>query len=87
MTSVLIRSPGWEMCIRDRLNDADGAVVSASIAPRFQFVRLVDVPLTQFGGFVLIEAEVCLLYTSIAHPALLSWAIISLPLYMPSLTP
>ena len=38
-----------------RLDDADGAVVGAGIAPGFEFVRLVHVPLTEFGGFVLIE--------------------------------
>ena len=40
-----------------RLNDADRSVVGASIAPGFEFVRLIDVPLAKFGGFVLIKAE------------------------------
>ena len=35
----------------------DGSVVSASIAPSFEFMRLIDVPLTKFGGFILIEPE------------------------------
>ena len=41
-----------------RLDDADGAVVGAGIAPGFEFVRRADVPLAEFGGFVLIEAVV-----------------------------
>ena len=41
-----------------RLDDADGSVVGAGIAPGFEFVRRVDVPLAEFGGFVLIEAVV-----------------------------
>ena len=40
-----------------RLDDADGAVVSAGIAPGFEFMRLIDVPLTKFGGFVLIKTK------------------------------
>ena len=39
-----------------RLDDADCAIVSAGIAPRFEFVRGIDMPLAEFGGFVLIEA-------------------------------
>ena len=38
-----------------RLNDADGAVVRAGIAPRFKFVRSGNVPLAEFGSFVLIK--------------------------------
>ena len=41
-----------------RLDDADGAVEGAGIAPGFEFMRGVDVPLAEFGGFVLIEAVV-----------------------------
>ena len=41
-----------------RLDDADGAVVGAGIAPGFEFVRLVHVPVAEFGGFVLIEPVV-----------------------------
>ena len=41
-----------------RLDDADGAVVGAGIAPGFEFVSRIDVPLAEFGGFVLIEAVV-----------------------------
>src|ERR1700688_562302 len=41
-----------------RLNDTDRAVVSASIAPSLEFVCLVDVPLTELGGFVLIKTKV-----------------------------
>src|ERR1700728_1036782 len=39
-----------------RLNNADGAVVGACIAPSLKFMRLIDMPLAEFGGFVLIEA-------------------------------
>ncbi len=41
-----------------RLDDADGAIVGASIAPGFEFMRCIHVPLAEFGGFVLIEAVV-----------------------------
>ena len=41
-----------------RLNDADCAVVCAGIAPGFELVRLVDVPVAEFGGLVLVEAVV-----------------------------
>src|SRR5580658_4034651 len=41
-----------------RLDDADRAVVGASIAPRFEFMRGIDVPLAEFRGFVLIKAVV-----------------------------
>ncbi len=40
-----------------RLNDADRSIVSAGVAPGFEFVRLIDVPLTKFCGFVLIKPE------------------------------
>ena len=39
-----------------RLDDADRAVVGAGVAPGFELVRCVDMPLAEFGGFVLIEA-------------------------------
>ena len=40
-----------------RLHDAHGAVVGARIAPSFQIVRIVHMPVAEFGGFVLIEPE------------------------------
>src|SRR6202041_1944283 len=40
------------------LNNADGSVVSTRVTPGFEFVCLIDVPLTKLGSFVLIEAEV-----------------------------
>ena len=41
-----------------RLNDAGRAVVGAGVAPGFEFVRRIDMPLAKLGGFVLIEAIV-----------------------------
>src|SRR5271167_2003189 len=41
-----------------RLDDADRAVVGAGIAPSFQLVCLVNMPLAEFGSLVLIEAVV-----------------------------
>ena len=41
-----------------RLNDTDRAVIGAGIAPGFELVRLIDVPLAEFRGFVLVEPEV-----------------------------
>ena len=40
-----------------RLNDRDRAVVGASIAPGFEFVRLINVPLTELCRFVLVKAK------------------------------
>ena len=40
-----------------RLHDAHRAVVGARVAPGFEIVRLVHVPLAEFGGLVLIEPE------------------------------
>ena len=39
-----------------RLNDADRSVICAGIAPGFEFMRLIDVPVRQIGGFILVEA-------------------------------
>ena len=47
--AVIKRSDQW-------LNDADGTVIGAGVAPGFEFVCRVDVPLAEFGGFVLIKA-------------------------------
>src|SRR5262249_51950779 len=41
-----------------RLHDADGSVVSARVAPGLEIVRLVDVPLAELGGFVVVEPKV-----------------------------
>ena len=41
-----------------RLHDAYRAVVGAGIAPRFEIVRLVHVPLAEFRGLVLIKPQV-----------------------------
>src|ERR1700733_2000138 len=40
-----------------RLNDADGSVASSPVTPRLEFVRLIDMPLTKFRCFVLIEPK------------------------------
>ena len=40
-----------------RLDDGDGAVVSARIAPHFQLMRLRDMPLAILGGLVVVKAE------------------------------
>src|SRR6202007_694248 len=40
------------------LDDAGGSVISARITPSFEFVRLIDMPLTKLGCFVLIETVV-----------------------------
>src|SRR6202030_4245067 len=40
------------------LHNAHGAVVRTSIAPRFKIMRFVHMPLAEFGGLVLIKAEV-----------------------------
>ena len=42
----------------ERLLDRDRAVVGADVAPRFEVVRFVDVPLAQHAGLVLVRAEV-----------------------------
>jgi hypothetical protein len=42
----------------ERLLNGDRAVVPANVTPRFEVVRLVDVPLAQHPGFVLVLAEV-----------------------------
>src|SRR5580692_11307257 len=41
-----------------RLDDADGSVISAGVAPCFEFMSRADVPLAEFGGFVLVETVV-----------------------------
>ena len=39
-----------------RLDDASRAVIGAGVAPSFELVRRVHMPLAEFGGFVLIQA-------------------------------
>src|ERR1700730_10324276 len=41
-----------------RLNDAHGAVIGASVTPGFQKMCLRDVPVAGLGGLVIVEAEV-----------------------------
>ena len=41
-----------------RLNDADGAVVGAGIAPGFEIVSFGNVPLAEFAGLVAMGAEI-----------------------------
>ena len=40
-----------------RLHDAHRAVIGAGVAPGFEIVRLVHVPLAEFGGLVLVKPE------------------------------
>ena len=50
-----------------RLNDADGAIVGAAVTPCFEIVGLVDMPVAEFRGFVLVKPEV--------HPERDAWAL------------
>ena len=40
-----------------RLNDAYRSVIGSRITPRFQVVRLIDVPLAEFGRLILMKPE------------------------------
>ena len=41
----------------ERLDNTDGAVVSARVTPGFEIMRLVDVPMAEFCGLVLVHTE------------------------------
>jgi hypothetical protein len=42
-----------------RLDDRDGPVLGSDVAPRFEEMRLRNVPVRQRGGLVVVEPEVC----------------------------